>query len=100
VVVSTASLKASLSEDAPPSDLSQPLAALWWMAKGNWEKAHSVAQSTPTADGAWVHAHLHRVEGDLDNASYWYGRAGKTASAAPLETEWDQIASALLGKQA
>jgi hypothetical protein len=99
VVVSIADLKATLADAAPPSGLTQPLTALWWVAKGNWEKAHSIAQDTPTSDGAWVHAHLHRVEGDLDNASYWYGRAGKPASSVPLETEWDQIASALLSKQ-
>lgn len=92
-------LKASLAETTPPANLSQPLMALWWVAKGNWEQAHSLAQQTPTADGAWVHAHIHRVEGDLDNAGYWYGRAGKPASSAALETEWDQIASALLDKQ-
>ncbi|EFI50310.1 hypothetical protein [Afipia sp. 1NLS2] len=97
--MSISDLKASLAEAAPPANLSQPLTALWWVAKGNWEQAHSLAQQTPTADGAWVHAHIHRIEGDLDNAGYWYGRAGKPASSALLETEWDQIASALLGKQ-
>lgn len=91
-------LKASLAETAPPAGLSPPLTALWWGAKGNWEQAHAVAQQIPTADGAWVHAHLHRVEGDLDNAGYWYGRAGRPVSSAALETEWDQIASELLGK--
>lgn len=91
-------LKASLAEVSPPADLSQPLTALWWGAKGDWEQAHSLAQRTPTADGAWVHAHLHRVEGDLDNAGYWYGRAGQPVSSEPLETEWDQIASELLGR--
>ena len=91
-------LKASLAEVAPPANLSQPLTALWWAAKGEWEKAHSCAQQIPTADGAWVHAHLHRVEGDLDNAGYWYGRAGKPVSSATLDAEWDQIASELLGQ--
>jgi hypothetical protein len=99
VVVSISDLKASLAAAEPPAGMSQPLVALWWVAKGNWERAHTLAQSTPTVDGAWVHAHLHRVEGDLDNAAYWYGRAGKPDASAPLETEWDQIASALLGKQ-
>lgn len=97
--MSVLDLKASLAGVAPPVNLSQPLMALWWVAKGNWEKAHSLAQQTPTADGAWVHAHIHRVEGDLGNAGYWYGRASKPASSVALETEWDQIASALLGKQ-
>lgn len=92
-------LKSSLADAAPPPGVSQPLAALWWSAKGNWEKAHAIAQDTKTPDGAWVHAHLHRVEGDLDNAGYWYGRAGKPPATVPLETEWDQIASSLLSKQ-
>ncbi len=96
--MSVSDLKASLAETAPPTNLSQPLTALWWVAKGDWEKAHSLAQQTPTPDGAWVHAHLHRVEGDLDNAGYWYGRAGKPVSSVMLEAEWDQIASELLGK--
>ena len=97
--MSIADLKATLADAAPPSGLTQALTALWWVAKGNWEKAHSIAQDTPNSDGAWVHAHLHRVEGDPDNASYWYSRAGKPASSVSLETEWDQIASALLSKQ-
>jgi hypothetical protein len=97
--MSVSDLKASLAQATPPADLSQPLTALWWVAKGDWEQAHALAQKTPTADGAWVHAHIHRVEGDLDNAGYWYGRAGKPASSDALETEWDQIATALLGKQ-
>lgn len=97
--MSVSDLKASLAEAAPPANLSQPLTALWWVAKGDWEQAHALAQKTPTADGAWVHAHIHRVEGDFDNAGYWYGRAGKPASSDALEIEWDQIASTLLGKQ-
>ncbi|ACI92923.1 conserved hypothetical protein [Afipia carboxidovorans OM5] len=97
--MSVSDLKASLAEATPPANLSQPLMALWWVAKGDWEQAHALAQKTPTADGAWVHAHIHRAEGDLDNAGYWYGRAGKPASSEALETEWDQIASVLLGKQ-
>ncbi|GAA3852164.1 hypothetical protein AFIC_001447 [[Pseudomonas] carboxydohydrogena] len=96
--MSISDLKASLAQTSPPANLSHPLTALWWVAKGNWEQAHSLAQQTPTADGAWVHAHIHRVEGDLGNAGYWYGRAGKPVSSEPLETEWDQIASELLGR--
>ena len=98
-MVSISELKSSLTGAAPPAGVSQPLAALWWSAKGSWEKAHAIAQDEKTPDGAWVHAHLHRVEGDLGNASYWYGRAGKPPSSVPLESEWDQIASALLSKQ-
>ena len=57
-----------------------PLAALWWAAKGNWDEAHKIVQDEETADAAWVHAYLHRVEGDLGNAGYWYRRAGTSRS--------------------
>ena len=57
-----------------------PLAALWWAAKGEWDKAHEIVQDEDDADAAWVHAYLHRVEGDLGNAGYWYRRAGKSES--------------------
>jgi hypothetical protein len=95
VVVSPAEFKASLSGAAP--DLDAPLAALWCAAKGNWDEAHKIAQDQETRDAAWVHAYLHRVEGDLGNAGYWYRRAGKPVAAGALETEWEQIVSALLG---
>ena len=97
VVVSMADFKASLSGAAPAPDLDAPLAALWWAAKGNWDEAHKIAQDEPTADAAWVHAYLHRVEGDLGNAGYWYRRANKPVAAGSLETEWEQMVSALLG---
>ena len=92
-----ADLKASLSDAAPSATLSPPLAALWWAAKGEWDQAHKIAQDEATADAAWVHAYLHRVEGDLGNAGYWYRRAGKPVAAGSLETEWERITSALLG---
>jgi hypothetical protein len=60
-----ADFKASLSDAAPAPDLAPTLAAMWWAAKGDWHKAHSIAQDEATSDGAWVHAYLHRVEGDL-----------------------------------
>ncbi|MGE0716942.1 MAG: hypothetical protein AB7P02_15985 [Alphaproteobacteria bacterium] len=92
-----AELKASLSAEAPPAGLDAALAVLWWAAKGDWHKAHSIAQEhEDEADGAWVHAHLHRIEGDLDNAGYWYRRAGRPRSTAPLPEEWNEIAAALL----
>jgi hypothetical protein len=97
VVVSMADFKASLSGAAPAPDLDAPLAALWWAAKGNWDEAHKIAQDEPTADAAWVHAYLHRVEGDLGNAGYWYRRANKPVAAGSLETEWEQMVSTLLG---
>jgi hypothetical protein len=92
-----AEFKASLAGAAPAPNLDAPLAALWWAAKGNWDAAHKLVQDESSADAAWVHAYLHRVEGDLGNAGYWYHRADKPVVTGPLETEWDQMASALLG---
>jgi hypothetical protein len=96
VVVNMAEFKASLSGAAPAPDLDAPLASLWWAAKGAWDQAHKIVQDEDTADSAWVHAYLHRVEGDLGNAGYWYRRANKTVATGPLETEWERIALALL----
>lgn len=90
--------KASLEGAAPPAGLDAVLGALWQAAKGDWHAAHHLAQSDRSAAGAWVHAHLHRVEGDEGNADYWYRRAGKPRSTAPLEVEWDEIAGALLAE--
>ncbi|MFZ2157031.1 MAG: hypothetical protein WAV72_13050 [Bradyrhizobium sp.] len=92
-----AEFKASLSGAAPASGFDAPLAALWWAAKGNWDQAHRIAQHEPSADGAWVHAYLHRVEGDLGNAGYWYRQAGQPVAKDSLDAEWERMASALLG---
>jgi len=91
-----AEFKASLSGAALAPRFDAPLAALWWAAKGRWDQAHKIVQDEATADAAWVHAYLHRVEGDLGNAGYWYRRAGKPVAAGPLETQWERMASALL----
>ena len=88
--------KQSLDQDAPPEGLGPALAALWHEAKGDWDQAHRLAQSQKDADGAWAHAYLHRVEGNHSNAGYWYRRADKPSSTAPLKQEWDEIADALL----
>jgi hypothetical protein len=95
MVVSMADFKASLSDPAPAPELNAPLAALWWAAKGKWDEAHKLVQDEAGADSAWVHAYLHRVEGDLGNAGYWYRQAGKPVATGSLETEWDAIVSAL-----
>lgn len=92
-----ADYKASLSDAVPASGLDAPLAALWWAAKGQWDEAHKIVQDEAGADSAWVHAYLHRVEGDLGNAGYWYRQAKKPVPSGPLETEWERIVSALLG---
>lgn len=88
--------KASIVGDAPPDGLDLALQALWQDAKGDWDEAHKLAQAQEDATGAWVHAYLHRVEGDLRNAGYWYKRADKPECTAPLVEEWDEIAAALL----
>jgi hypothetical protein len=92
-----AEFKASLSGAAPAPGLFAPLAALWWAAKGNWDQAHGIAQDDASADGSWVHAYLHRVEGDIGNAGYWYRRAGKPVATDAVENEWERMVSALLG---
>ena len=92
-----ADLKASLSDAAPASTLSPSLAALWWAAKGDWDQAHKIVQDESDKDSAWVHAYLHRVEGDLGNAGYWYRQAGQTVAKDSLEAEWLRIAAALGG---
>ena len=92
-----ADFRASLSGATPAPDLGAPLAALWWAAKGNWDEAHRIAQDERGANAAWVHAYLHRVEGDLGNAGYWYRQAGQPVAKDTLEAEWERIVSALLG---
>jgi hypothetical protein len=91
-----AEFKLSMSKVKPPPDLAPALAALWWEAKGDWDRAHGLVMDEGDQDCAWVHAYLHRVEGDLANARYWYGQAGKAPPSGPLLAEWDGIASALL----
>jgi hypothetical protein len=88
--------RASLEQPSPPAGLSPLMEALWHAAKGNWETAHKIAQNDGGAEGAWVHAYLHRVEGDESNAGYWYTRAGKPHCRDSLDAEWAEIARALL----
>jgi hypothetical protein len=93
-----AEFKTSLSGATPAPDLAAPLTALWWAAKGNCDKAHKIAQDVETTDAAWVHAYLHRVEGDLGNAGYWYRQAGKPVAKDSLEAEWERMVSALIDR--
>ena len=93
-----AAFRASLAAAAPPDGLSPALQALWWDARDDWDKAHALAQTDEGGAGDWVHAYLHRKEGDAANAGYWYRRAGKPASRAPLAEEWAAIATALLAE--
>ncbi len=80
----------------PPEVLSPPLRALWYERKGDWEEAHQTAQSDESSDAAWVHAYLHRKEGDRGNARYWYHRADRPESRDTLDQEWENIARQLL----
>jgi hypothetical protein len=86
----------SLLGDDPPRGLGPALCGLWWDAKGDWTKAHESAQQDEGATGAWVHAYLHRKEGDSSNAGYWYQRAGKPPAKGSHEEEWNQIADSLI----
>ena len=86
----------SLSHPAPPPGLSPALESLWWDAKGNWARAHESAQRDEGPDGSWVHAYLHRKQGDLSNAKYWYRRADRAAAYGDLAREWESIAVWLL----
>jgi hypothetical protein len=81
----------SLQQDDPPKGLSLSLTALWWDGKGDWTKAYESAQRDEGPAGAWVHAHLHRKEGDLSNAAYWYKRAGNIPSRKSLTEEWNRL---------
>jgi hypothetical protein len=86
----------SLTDAEPPANLSKVLQALWHEAKGDWAGAHDILQHEDNADGAWVHAYLHRVEGDAGNAAYWYRRANKPVAQESLADEWNVIVAALL----
>lgn len=86
----------SLTADAPPANLTLALAGLWWDAKGDWVRAHESAQQDEGPEGSWVHAYLHRKEGDQSNAAYWYGRAKKPFCREALEHESEYIVKALL----
>ena len=72
------------------------LLALWWDAKGDWEKAHEIAQDVGGPDGAWVHAYLHRKQGDVGNAGYWYRQAGRGVATGDSRPEWEEIVREML----
>ena len=86
----------TISGEQPPPAVSETLTSLWWDKKGNWDKAHSIAQEIPTEQGSAVHAYLHREEGVLWNADYWYNRAGRQRPGIPLEDEWQQLVEEML----
>lgn len=88
--------KKSLDQPSPPANISDHLCSLWYDAKGDWERSHEIIQDIEDTDAAWIHAYLHRKEGDIWNADYWYRRAHKKRPMLSLEQEWIAIASALL----
>ena len=88
--------KSTLSLNKPPDELSFYLKAMWYDGKENWEKAHNIAQDISDKKGYWIHAYLHRKEGDLWNADYWYQKAGKKMPHHSLEKEWEEIVEAFL----
>jgi hypothetical protein len=91
-----ADFQRSLAMAEPPAGLSTALAGLWWAGKDDWDRAHHVVMDDDGADCAWVHAYLHRVEGDRDNAHYWYRRARQKPAEGDFAAEWAAIAAALL----
>lgn len=92
--------RSTLKSDTPPGDVGPALQALWWLGKDDWDRAHKVVQAhEDDGDCNWVHAHLHRQEGDLSNAGYWYRRAGHAMPTCSLKEEWDALASGFLAKR-
>ena len=89
--------RATLVQEKAPEGSSPALRAMWQDAKGNWNEAHAIAQEIEDKTGSWIHAYLHRKEGDLANAGYWYRRAGQSMEDGPLTAEWDRIVLNILG---
>jgi hypothetical protein len=88
--------KASLKKDTPPQGLSPLLKALWYDGKNDWDNSHNIAQDIHSNEGSWIHAYLHRKEGDSGNAAYWYRKAGRPVPAISLENEWETIVKSLI----
>ena len=90
--------KASLEQALPPAGLSGSLQALWWAGKDDWDQAHKLVMGEGGCDASWVHAYLHRVEGDLPNARYWYAQANREPAADALNVEWGAITREMLAR--
>jgi hypothetical protein len=99
VTLPLSSFLASIDAGAEPSSTAAPLRALWLDARGDWDGAHKCVDVRKDEDSMWVHAYLHRKEGDLWNARYWYARAGREPQECPSSEEWRAIATALLGER-
>jgi hypothetical protein len=90
--------KSTLSAPKPPEGISDLLRAMWYEGRNDWEMAHNIAQDISSDEGSWVHAYLHRKEGDQGNAAYWYRRAGRPVPHIQLDEEWENITAELLGE--
>jgi hypothetical protein len=88
--------KASLQTDLPPANVNVYLKALWYDGKQDWEASHNIAQDIQDNNGSWIHAYLHRKEGDIGNAGYWYNRAKKPMPVYSLDREWEEIVASFL----
>jgi len=89
-------VKQSLSGETPPTDASVYLQALWYDGKNDWNKAHELIQDLPDKNASWIHAYLHRKEGDIWNADYWYAKAGRKRPSLSLQQEWEEMVKAFL----
>ena len=89
----------ALTHETPPQTASAALQALWWAKKGDWGQAHRLVMGAAEPEAAWVHAYLHRVEGDIGNAGYWYRKADKPTPIGPLNSEWSEIVEELLARR-
>jgi hypothetical protein len=90
--------QSSLQQSEPPQKISDLLKAMWHDGKENWAASHDIAQEIHSADGSWIHAYLHRKEGDLSNAAYWYSKAGKPVPRVSLKEEWEQLVKEFLSR--
>ncbi len=97
-MTATALSRSAATDVAPPAELTPAIRALWLAKAGRWDGAHDLCQEISGSNGCWIHAYLHRVEGDPENAAYWYARAGKPVPAASVTTEeeWHDIATMML----
>ena len=91
-----AAFQNSLAEPSPPTNWPRGLKALWYDAKNDWEGSHDIAQEMHTNLGSWIHAYLHRKEGDEFNAGYWYRKAGRAFPNITLKKEHREIVEHIL----
>ena len=92
--MNAASFRTSLTAPEPPAELDRLLQALWFAWNGRWDESHDAVNACPGPDGSWLHAHLHREEGDLGNADYWYRKAGRPRPDSSLEEEREEMLAA------